>query len=199
MSKKYLLFFVILVLFVAEVVIPTKNVYAGSCTGGQNCWDMDAALTTRTKIVNGQSVTHYCSYGATTVVYSGGLTINGTYGQVNVELRYSSWCATKWTRGTIYVSNGAKQLGLEATPSTTPHTGYYTTDYQYDLVNGLAAGYQIYTNMINGVTSTAEAGLLNVRCDGTKDSKQRWTGYPHMVVEQVSATIPHTQPIMISL
>jgi hypothetical protein len=177
--NKYVRFFVIFALFIAGVFVPGKNVYAASCTGGQSCWDMDPALTTRTRYINGQWVTHYCSYGAYTVVYSYGLTINGSYGQVNVELRYSSWCSTKWTRGTIYVSNGAKQLGLSATPSTScKQCGYYTTDFQYNS-GGLPVGYQRYTNMINGVASTAEAGLLNVLCYGRQDSKGRWTGYPY--------------------
>jgi hypothetical protein len=166
--NKPLQLFVILALLVSIVVIPTQVAHAATCTGGQSCWYKDAAATTRT--YNG--TTKYCSNGAITAVYSSGLAVNGTSGQVNDELRWSSWCTANWTRGTIYVANQyTYQLGLKASPT---NSGYYATKYYY----GVGAGYQNYTWMVDGSSTVwSYSGIGPSRCDGDTDSHGNYTGF----------------------
>ncbi len=172
MNRKYLHFFVALVLLIAGLSIPVKNAHAASCpynygcsttcTTGQNCWYKDPASTTS----SGQ----YCSADAYTVY--GGYTKSGTYGQVYDELRYSAHCVANWTRGTVYASTGAYQLGIRAYPS---NSGYYTAWY----ITGVVYGSQKYTLMVDGTHAVeADAGLYGSLCKGNTDSKGNYTGWP---------------------
>lgn len=170
MNRKYLRLFVALILTIVSMSFPVKHAQAAcpydygcstTCTTGQSCWYKDAATTT----YSGQ----YCSVGAITVY--GGYTKTGTYGQVYDELRWSSHCVANWTRGTVYASNGAYQMGIRAYPS---NSGYYTAWY----ITGVAYGSQKYTFMVDGTHAVeADAGLYGSLCTGATDSKGRHTGW----------------------
>lgn len=170
MNRKYIQLFVVLVLLIVSMLVPTKNAYAAcpydygcstTCTTGQNCWYKDPAYTTS----SGQ----YCSADVITV--AGSLAVSGTYGQIYDELRWSAHCIANWTRGTVYASNNAYQMGIRAYPS---NSGYYTAWY----ITGVAYGSQKYTLMVDGRYAVrADAGLYGSLCKGAQDSKGRYTGW----------------------
>jgi len=179
MKKKIFKITVMFALLFNLVLVPNGIAYAThgaectstnicTCTGGQTCWYKDPAYTKKSGTI--------CSNGATTVLYQSQQekTVSGTYGQVNVELRWGSYCVVNWTRGTVYATTtSTKQFGIKATTTT----GYYTTYY---VQNGtkIPVGTQQYTDMVDGnVTVTAFAGLRSTTCLGDLDSFGHRTGF----------------------
>lgn len=106
MKNKVIRISLAIALLITASFVPIHSAQAsGSCSGGQSCWYLDAAITTFSG--DGQ----LCASGAKTVVYPYGLQLSGTNGIVQVELRWSARCTANWSRGTIIASNSnTKQL-----------------------------------------------------------------------------------------
>lgn len=142
-----------------------------SCSGGQGCWNRNPQYTYRT--ING--TTQYCGTNAITV--TGSYKQSGTNGRVRVEERWSSWCVTNWSRGTVVTSvSTSKQLGVKAVPIGA-NSGYYSARYYRG--SPLPAGYYNWSWMVDGSGyDWAYAGINGTNCNGNTDNDGLDTGWP---------------------